>query len=130
MNHELQIQMGTFTSSIWDILGANRQVFTPLHSNASSHFDWHQILYQRSYCITRKRYCVTRKRHIFDKIFDTARIRFETQTNMYVRSRITISIWDILVANRQVFTPLHSNVSSHFDWYQTHSKEISFIYIL
>ena len=49
--------------SIWDILGANRQIFTPLHSNVSSWvrdasssirtfrtgFETYQILYQRKY---------------------------------------------------------------------------------
>ena len=39
-------QTGAFTGSIWNILGANRQVFTPLHSNVSSWvravFNWYQ----------------------------------------------------------------------------------------
>ena len=40
--------------------------------------------------------------------------RFTSSVRSVQRSRISISTWNILGANRQIFTPLHSNASSRF----------------
>ena len=113
---KLQIQTGAFTGFIWDILGANRQIFTPLHSNVSS---WVRAVFERIKPIQRNIF--------FDVVFDTGRsdsnpVR-NTNENVRTFTNPDGGIWYTRLFS---ITPLHSNVSSWvrtvFEPCQTHSK--------
>ena len=68
--YEVHLPSGTFTSPSGGILGANRQVFTPLHSNVSN---WVRTL-RAVFDLLKP----SQKNIFFDTVFDTTRTRFET----------------------------------------------------